>query len=182
MATIQVPTKPRRATPSNGAALFEILDGRKVEVHVSAWEISLANFLAARIRESLGQPPHGEPFVEMLFRMRPTVRKDRRPDLAFVSYERWPDRKVPRDPEAWEMVPDLAVEIVSKNNSAEEIQEKVKEYLACGVKEVWVVYPRARQILVYKTAKEARVLDEDDLLEGGEILPGFSLRVRDLLD
>lgn len=181
MATAAVPVKKRGLTATqNGNALYEIIDGRNVEVHVGAWEISLANFLAGRIRDAAGDPPYGEPFVEMLFRLKPGARKARRPDLAFVSYERWPERKVP-DADAWEMVPLLAVEIVSRNNSAEEIQEKIKEYFESGVGQVWVIYPRQRQILVYKNAKEIRVLDEDDVLEGGDILPGFAIRVGEFL-
>ena len=65
------------------------------------------------------------------------------PDVAFVSWDRFPDGEIPADP-APEIVPDLAVEVLSRSNSAGEMSRKVKEYFSAGVRLVWYVDPVAR--------------------------------------
>jgi Uma2 family endonuclease len=80
------------------------------------------------------------------------------------------------------MVPDLAVEVVSKSNGAEEIVEKVGEYFQAGIGLVWVVYPRVRQIYVYTSAIQVRILPESAELDGGEVVPGFRFSVKRLFD
>ncbi|MCI0684705.1 MAG: Uma2 family endonuclease [Gemmataceae bacterium] len=175
---VEIGRRPR--TSWNGEALYEIVDDKKVEVYVGVRELGIATRLAVLISAALGPAPTGEPFIEMIFRLKKGSRKARRPDLAFVAYDRWPDRKLPDD-EAWEIVPNLLVEIISKNNSAEEVQTKLKEYFEAGVQVVWVIYPRQEQILVYTGIKEVAVLDQDDTLRGGPVLPTFSVSVKELL-
>ncbi len=100
------------------------------------------------------------------------------PDLSFVRAERLP----PED--AWakflELAPDLAVEVVSPSDSANEVQEKVNEYLDAGVKLIWVVFPIQRTVTVYAADRAAHVLYEEDSLDGGDVLPGFTLSVADV--
>jgi Uma2 family endonuclease len=77
----------------------------------------------------------------MLFRIDPARGLERRPDLAFISHERWPlERRAPMAA-AWEVVPDLAVEVVSPTNTANDVQDKVRDYCRAGVRLLWVVYP-----------------------------------------
>ncbi len=73
------------------------------------------------------------------------------------------------------MVPDLAVEVVSENNSANEIQQKIQDYFRCGVRLVWVVYPMQTQVYVFNSPIHIDVLQRTDILDGGEVLPGFRL-------
>ena len=74
--------------------LFEIIDGQRVKLPpMGVFESRLANLLAYRIWVCLGKDRAGEPFVEQLFQL--TTEQSRRPDVAYVPYERWPDRKVP---------------------------------------------------------------------------------------
>lgn len=107
----------------------------------------------------------------------PTVRA---PDIAFVRAERLPGRGLPSGylPGA----PDLAVEVVSPSNSPAATAEKVRDYLAAGARQVWVVDPRAREIAVHGADGEARHLGPDDLLDADEVLPGFAMRVREVLE
>jgi Uma2 family endonuclease len=74
----------------------------------------------------------------------------------------------------------LAAEVVSPNDSADEVQAKVTDYLAAGARLVWVVHPKTKTVTEYKSLDEVRVLTEDDSLDGGDVVPGFSMKVRDL--
>jgi Uma2 family endonuclease len=102
----------------------------------------------------------------------------RAPDVAFVRADRLP----PTD--LWEayspVVPDLAVEVVSLGDGAREVAEKVAFYLAHEVQLVWVVRPRPRTVTVHPAEGDPVVLGEGDVLDGGEVLPGFRLPVADL--
>lgn len=105
----------------------------------------------------------------------PTVRG---PDIAFVSAEKLPLDGTPEG--FWRTAPDLAVEIVSPSNRSAEIREKVLEYLAAGSRLVWVVDPVTRSVAAYRSREEIRLLTEDDVLEGGDVLPGFRLPIAEL--
>lgn len=76
--------------------------------------------------------------------------------------------------------PDLAVEVVSPGDSASDLQKKIKEYFQAGAQRVWVVYPRLKQVHVYRNAREVRVLEASDSLSGEDLLPGFSLAVQNI--
>jgi Uma2 family endonuclease len=104
----------------------------------------------------------------------------RRPDVAFVSRTRWPGR--PQQTEAWDVIPDLAVEVVSPTNTADEVLEKIDEYFRFGVRLVWVIYCEPLQVYVYRSAKDVRVLRPGDDLEGGDVLPGFRLPIDTLAE
>lgn len=171
------PKSPAALLPSD--VLYEVINGQLVELSMSVREIRLANSLSRFLNLSLGKNPPGEVFVEMLFRLEPDDRLDRRPNVAFVPYDRFPDRVVPAT-EAWAVSPSLAVEIVSKTNTANDIQDKILDYFQHGVDLVWIIYPKTRTIQVYEGLKNIRFLDEKDTLEGGQVLPGFRLPVQDL--
>jgi Uma2 family endonuclease len=99
----------------------------------------------------------------------------RAPDVAFVSYE-----KVPPDSEMEgfsRIPPDLVIEVVSPSNSAEEIEEKVQEWLAFGVKIVWVMFPKTRRVRVFTHDGKWRILNAKEMLDGGDVLPGFRVEV-----
>jgi Uma2 family endonuclease len=89
-------------------------------------------------------------------------------------------RRVPRDPIP-DLVPDLAVEVISRHNTREEMERKLRDYFTAGVRLVWYVYhtPR-REVWVYASPTESAVVREDQALDGGEVLPGFQLSLADL--
>ncbi len=127
------------------AELFEIVDGQRIEVApMSAYAAKITTRLATEINIFAWPAKRGEAVVEVLFRL-PLTRdssRNRRPDAAFVSSQRWPsDRPQPIGDNAWDVVPDLAVEVISPTDSAEDLLEKVKEYFQAGVHLVWLVYP-----------------------------------------
>ncbi|MGP0066304.1 MAG: Uma2 family endonuclease [Isosphaeraceae bacterium] len=100
----------------------------------------------------------------------------------FVSFERWArDRRITRA-RSWAVIPDLAVEIISLTNTADEVAEKLEEYFRVGVRQVWVVYPRQSKVYVYRSTTAVQVLAPGDELEGGDLLPGFRLSGREVFE
>jgi Uma2 family endonuclease len=102
----------------------------------------------------------------------------RAPDVAFVAKARIPAEGFPERGFA-HIAPDLAVEVVSPNDTAEEVQQKVNEYLEAGTRAVWVFYPKPQTIAVH-TRTGTQILRPGDVLDGGDVLPGFTLALRDL--
>ncbi len=100
------------------------------------------------------------------------------PDVSFISWKKLPGRKVPRAAMA-ELAPDLAIEIISRGNTAKEMDRKLADYFAAGVQLVWYVYPVPRQVKVYSARDQYVVVGEHETLTGGEVLPGFSLSLRE---
>ncbi|HEY3081237.1 MAG TPA: Uma2 family endonuclease [Chloroflexota bacterium] len=113
-----------------------------------------------------------------LFRRHPdTVRA---PDVAFIRAERIPPGGVPKG--YIPVAPDLVVEVVSPGDTAAEVQEKVEEWLGFGVRAVWVVYPTGPRLQLHLPDGTSRMHGPEDEVDGGEALPGFRMRLRDLLD
>src|SRR5262249_23234399 len=117
----------------------------------------LSSYLGVYILEQTPRP--GRLAFETLFRI-PTTKdasRKRRPDLAYVSAERWPiDRPIPVRKDGWDVVPDLAVEVVSPTDIADDLLGKVNEYFQAGVRLVWVVYPIQRCLHVYEAWNRIR--------------------------
>jgi Uma2 family endonuclease len=118
---------------------------------------------------------------EMLFDLGAGLAQ-RRPDVAYVSYERWPrQRRVPRT-RAWTVVPEMAVGVISPSNTFEEVVNKVHEYFRVGVQHVWVVAPPQQQVYVYQSPSHIRVLNVQDELTGDLFLPGLRLKLSELFE
>ncbi len=100
------------------------------------------------------------------------------PDASFVSRERIPESGIPEG--FWPGAPDLAVEIVSPNDRAEDVHDKVRDYLAAGARLVWVLWPKSRSLTVYTPDGQARELGPEQELDGGDVLPGFRVPVASL--
>ncbi|HEV8062989.1 MAG TPA: Uma2 family endonuclease [Gemmataceae bacterium] len=102
------------------------------------------------------------------------------PDVAFVAWDRFPDRRVPKQPIPT-LAPDLAIEVLSVSNTPAEMSRKRQDYFAKGTHLVWEIDPRTRTASVY-TAPEPpiAILTEADVLDGSPVLPGFTLALRDL--
>jgi Uma2 family endonuclease len=81
-----------------------------------------------------------------------------------------------------EGAPDVAVEVMGDDQSASDLAKKAQEYLTAGAKRVWVLDPDARRVIVYSPPNLFEVLEADATLDGGDALPGFSVRVADLFD
>ena len=97
-------------------------------------------------------------------------------DIAFISKAKAPN---PLPFKLFELAPDLAVEVISPGNSADDIHDKVRELLKMGTPLIWLVHSRARTVVVH-TAASAVTYEESDTLSGGDVLPGFEVRVGDI--
>ena len=102
----------------------------------------------------------------------------RAPDIAFIQQSRLPAaRSAPR----WvPIIPDLVVVVVSAHDRPAEVGAKVAIWLAAGVRMVWVVSPQAHTIESHRLATPATTLSESDMLDGGEVISGFSAAVADI--
>lgn len=100
----------------------------------------------------------------------------RAPDVGFTSFERMPDRLPPT---FIPLPPDLAVEVVSPNDKAEDIESKINQYLRAGVRLIVFAYPSTRTVTVYAGSTILR-LSGDDAIDFSPVLPGFSLRVSEI--
>ena len=105
----------------------------------------------------------------------------RLPDACFIPRDRLPGGKRPKEPIPG-LVPDLAVEVLSKGNTRAEMARKLREYFEAGTRLVWMVDPKARTVRVHTgpTTRQSTVLKLGDTLDGGDVLPGFAVPVADL--
>ncbi len=152
---------------------------------MSAYATKIASRLVRKLGVFADDQQLGEVVGEVLFRL-PLAQdsgRNRKPDVAFVSSDRWPaDRPQPVGDNAWDVVPDLAVEVVSPTDFAEDVWDKVFEYFQAGVRLVWVISPKHRFAHVYESPSRMQLITESDALDGGEVLPGFRLPLHRLFD
>jgi Uma2 family endonuclease len=103
----------------------------------------------------------------------------RSPDVSFVAAGRFPDEEWPVGFAA--LAPDLAVEVLSPNDNTRDVMEKVGEYLHAGTRLVWVIDPETRTATIHRSLMDVRVVGEAGLLDGEEVMPGFTCRLSDVL-
>jgi Uma2 family endonuclease len=96
----------------------------------------------------------------------------------YVRAERIPPDGIPES--YWDIAPDLAVEIVSPSESAADVREKVRDYLAAGTALVWVIYPRTQEVIVHTPDGLARTYSRHDVLAHFDILPEFTCVIAEL--
>lgn len=157
--------------------LCELVDGVLVEKPMGHQESRLAFWLCVYVGEYLKQNDLGiasgadgpnEIEIDLI----------RFPDVAFISYDRIPEGADPATPMP-DWVPNLAVEVLSPGNTRGEMERKRREYFEAGVELVWYVDPRKRTVRVYTSYDEFTTLTEADELDGGSVLPGFRLSIRE---
>jgi Uma2 family endonuclease len=148
---------------------------------MSAYAARIAFEVARRVGNFAEANDLGVAVMETLFRLALPVDRNRRPDAAFISYTRWAKgrRMVARD-NAWDVVPDLAVEVVSRTDLAEELIVKLDEYFRAGVRVVWTIYPAVKTVFVHDSLLSVRGLTQTEELDGGLVLPGLRLPVASL--
>ena len=174
---------PRQFVSSSASDdLYEVIDGQRVVLSpmgiFAAW---IAGQIFGPLSHFARTQSVGRAVPEGLFHLPAPINRDRRPDVAFVSYQRWPkSRPLPATDNAWDVVPDLAVEVVSPTDQAEDLQGKIAEYFRAGVTLVWVAYPLQSEVYVYESPTQIRVLTRNDELDGGIVLPDFRLSLAEL--
>jgi Uma2 family endonuclease len=102
----------------------------------------------------------------------------RLPDVSIFLWEHFPGRKLPLG-QILDMVPDIPVEVLSPTNTKAEMERKRHEYFNGGAKLVWEVDPPTRSVAVFTAPEVWTTLDENATLDGGSVLPGFTLAIRE---
>jgi Uma2 family endonuclease len=157
--------------------LCELVDGTLVEKVMGFDESRFALLLGTYLVNYLDQHDLGAAVgADGMMRLFPGL--VRIPDTAFISWGRYPKGKRRRG-EIPTVVPDLVVEVLSKGNTPKEMARKLDEYFRVGVRLVWYVDPKKRTVRVYTARDRSIVLREDQTLDGGDVLPGFALSIRD---
>jgi Uma2 family endonuclease len=166
---------PRVGKPETDA-LYEIVDGERKEIpRMGALAATIASFLVTHLNNYGWSQQLGFAVAEVMLQLMPD-RHQRRPEVAFISYAGWrPPQQ--EDPPAWPVVPLLTAEVISPTNTGDEIEQKLQDYFAAGVRMVWVVYPVFRRVYVYESLTQVRILTETDELDGGAVLPGFRIGI-----
>ena len=161
--------------------IVELVEGVIVDMSRPGWEhgeilMSLSSFVYDHVRRNnLGRVSVGDTgfLLEKRADGKDTVRGL---DLAFVSS----DRVSGQLSSGWTTIaPDLAVEVISPGNKAADTRLKVEQLLQAGTTEIWIVYPDLRMVVVH-TQLGAKTLRESEVLAGGDVLPGFEIRVGDI--
>jgi len=158
--------------------LCELVDGVLVEKAMGYIESLLAVAVSAALRafvvpRNLGLVSGADGMLQLF----PGL--VRIPDIAYVSWSRLPEGRVPRE-SVPSLAPDLAVEVLSRSNTEAEMARKRREYFMAGVRLVWLVDFQNRRVQVYSGADLFETFGEDETLDGGDVLPGFTLPLREL--
>ena len=104
----------------------------------------------------------------------------RAPDVAFVAQSRLSVDDIPDS--FIELVPDLVVEVVSPGDTRREVQEKIEDWLRAGVRLVWAIYPVTRTATVHRSRDDITHLTENDMLDGEDVVPGFTCRLGEMFE
>lgn len=160
---------------------FELVRGELIEMPGAGFpHARLVMALIRLLDQFVIEHDLGEVFADglnyLVARMPDSVRV---PDASFIAAERIPEEgfrsHVP-------FAPDLAVEVVSPGDQADDVYDKVRQYLEAGTRLVWVVWPKFGTVSVYTRSGAYQNLGSGDELDGGDVLPGFRVRVADLFD
>ena len=186
MSTITAPSETKLITGEELLAMgdigpCELIDGRIVPMSPVGGKHGFVEFkLGRRLgnfvdEHKLGWVVGGE--TGIYIRRNPD--RIRGADIAFISKRRLPDLPAEGFIEA---VPELIVEVISPNDTWEDMRRKLEDYFSIGVERVWVVEPENRAVLIYRSITEAQRLGEADALRGEGALDGFALPVKDLFE
>ncbi len=159
---------------------YELVDGELVESVMSEEANLIAAELLGLLREFVKPRRLGLVIPEQTYRCFPDdPNRVRRPDVSFVLAEKRP--RGPRRRGHTPTPPDIAVEVVSPNDTVYDLGTKLADYASAGVPLVWVVNPLQRTVTVYTAGVPSpTLLGPEDELTGGDVLPGFACRVADL--
>lgn len=161
--------------PENQDQLLELVNGEVREKVVTQEHGIIALKIGSPLLLFVEGRKLGHVGVEIRHRLPHDRRNSRLPDVSFTRGATIPIVKKG----AVLKMPDLAVEIQSPDDTLAEMREKAQFYLANGSLMVWLVYPSTRLVEVL-TANGEAVLSDQDTLDGGVVLPGFTLAVKDI--
>ncbi len=161
------------AANQSGDPLCELVDGTLVEKAMGWRESLLAMVIGRWLGNFLESHPlgvvTGPDGMTRLFGQ--TVRAA---DVAFVSWQRLPGGQLPVEPIP-NLVPDFVVEVLSVSNTRSEMARKRREYFQAGVRLVWMVDPDARSVAIFSDPESFRVANDEQTIDGGDVLPGWQV-------
>lgn len=169
------------AMPEVAGVRYELVDGELVQVPGASPLHGLFVELVLRLIGAYARERDlGLAFADgTAYLLRRGPDRVRIPDVSFVSWANVPIEGVP-DEGFWPFAPDLAVEIVSPGDRANDVRNKVDEYQEAGTRLVWVLWPKQRAITIRALGEQPRELGPDDELDGGDVLPGFRISAGEL--
>ena len=164
--------------PENADRRFEFINGRVVEkmpTQLHGWIVMLLGHL---LMSYLELKPIGWFFAEARYRLPESDQNSYIPDLSFVREELGPVLEASPAP----YMPDLAIEVQSPDDNPKEMREKAEYYIANGSRLVWLIFTgkRSRRIEIFRPDQPLQTLGMDDVLDGGDVLPGFKVAVKAL--
>jgi Uma2 family endonuclease len=160
---------------------FELVRGELVELTPPGFEHGeVAGNVYYALKSHARARNLGKVVVESGFYLQRGPDTVRGPDVSFYAWDRIPDREqrqgyAPRPP-------NLVVEVVSPQDTAQDLEIRIQEFLGAGVERIWVLFPASRTLRDVTSDGTSRVLQEDDTLTGEPQLPGFSARVRQFFE
>ena len=188
----EVPLERIRATPAPGTAteanllvagkpICELIDGVLVEKPMGTRESLLTADLGGQMMNHV----HSDDLGVVLgpdghLRLQPGLL--RASSLAFIPWSAFAGERIPENDVFWSVAPMLAVEVLRSSNTTAEIDRKLRELFHAGCKLVWVIDPITRSAKMYSSPMRFKAIDETGLLDGGKVLPGFTLSLVDLFD
>ena len=158
--------------------LCELIDGVLVEKAVSSKTSSVGMILGALLTNFVVSRRLGWMFGADGFTWLSDTQL-RAPDISFVRRDQRSEGKLP-DQGYTDIAPALVVEVFSPGNTAKEMEQKRREFFAAGTELFWIVYPDRQEIEVFTDTESHRLLRRDDTLDGGTVLPGFSVKVSEI--
>ena len=160
-------------TPKDGNK-YELVDGEIVVSPAGMRHSEVAGNITGLIWEFLQRNPIGKVYTSDVGIAFPNGNV-RSPDVTFVSIGKLPEG---RSPETFgELIPDLAMEVLSPSDSLKELGKKIGEFLENGVPLVWLVDPARQTVTVYRSLTETQQLTSKDMITAEPVLPGFSVPV-----
>lgn len=155
---------------------YEYINGKVEKKKMpNAKHSGVATRLAIEIGIFLKKNKIGLVYNEAHFQIRSNKRI---PDVAFVSTSRIPTDGEPS--QLWEIAPDLAVEVISPSDSYIKVFDKIDDYFAANVKQVWIINPIKKTVTIYFSTTETKIFSETETLICEDILPNFRLKLNDI--
>jgi Uma2 family endonuclease len=151
---------------------YELVDGELVEVKMGARSSWVGGQLIGLLSPFCGKNALGWVWpADLVYRCFANRRTARKPDVSFIRRGRLPNEELPEGDLG--LAPDLAVEVVSPNDTVYELDTKVEEYLAAGVRLVWVINPNSRLAVIHRLDGTMTKVRQDQELSGEDVVQGF---------
>ncbi len=159
----------------------EVYDGIEVEMPpMSAKSSAIAFKLGLKLAVFGEFRKIGTAYTEVKIALPTVLTNNRIPDVIFVPFSRWAANWAVPEGNAWAIVPDLCVEVISPSDLVRAYDRKIDEYFEAGVKQVWVINPDLAIVHIYESLDRMRTLRGKATISGIDFLPGFELPLADL--